>query len=231
MACWPLVPNHYLNQCCFISSKVQWHSWEKNHQKYPSHQTLKLALKWHTRNLVQPRRSQWIYCSGSHALYVLDQNLFIFMVADIEATVSMISSGTGSLAINWLALGRCDSNSRSVISNTCYGWSSWLFLRYCSEFNATEPFWWYVNIDSGNGLMPSGNKPLTEPMMTLIDGITTPQSVNSFTGPSATMISITINGNIYVFLESKFQQLTMFQWARIIYDTIQHNILSHIVLQ
>ena len=26
--------------------------------------------------------------------------------------------------------------------------------------------WWLVNIGSGNGLVPSGNKPLPEPMLT-----------------------------------------------------------------
>ena len=32
--------------------------------------------------------------------------------------------------------------------------------------NATGPYWWLVNIVSGNGLVPSGNKPLPEPMLT-----------------------------------------------------------------
>ena len=31
--------------------------------------------------------------------------------------------------------------------------------------NATGPYWWSVNIGSGNGLVLSGNKPLTEPML------------------------------------------------------------------
>ena len=35
-----------------------------------------------------------------------------------------------------------------------------------SQFNATEPHWWNVNIDLGNGSVPSGGKPLPEPMMT-----------------------------------------------------------------
>ena len=34
--------------------------------------------------------------------------------------------------------------------------------------NATRPYWWSVNIGSGNGLVPSGNKPLPEPMLTKI---------------------------------------------------------------
>ena len=34
--------------------------------------------------------------------------------------------------------------------------------------NATEPYWWQVNIGSGNGLVPSGNKPLPKPVLTKI---------------------------------------------------------------
>ena len=34
------------------------------------------------------------------------------------------------------------------------------------QVNATKHLWWYVNIGSGNGLVPSGNKPLPEPMLT-----------------------------------------------------------------
>ena len=39
---------------------------------------------------------------------------------------------------------------------------------WCSQMNATEPHWWKINIGSGNGLVPSGNKPLPEPMLTQI---------------------------------------------------------------
>ena len=41
-------------------------------------------------------------------------------------------------------------------------------LWNCSQVNATEHLWWLVNIGSGNGLMPSGNKPLPELMFTQI---------------------------------------------------------------
>ena len=34
--------------------------------------------------------------------------------------------------------------------------------------NVTGLHWWPVNIGSGNGLLPSGNKPLPEPMVTQI---------------------------------------------------------------
>ena len=31
--------------------------------------------------------------------------------------------------------------------------------------NVKGPYWWSVNIGSGNDLVPSGNKPLPEPML------------------------------------------------------------------
>ena len=34
--------------------------------------------------------------------------------------------------------------------------------------NVTQPYWWYVNIGSGNGFVSSGNKPLPEPVLTKI---------------------------------------------------------------
>ena len=40
--------------------------------------------------------------------------------------------------------------------------------RNRSEVHAREPHWWKVDIGSGNGLMPSGNKSLPEPMLTQI---------------------------------------------------------------
>ena len=38
----------------------------------------------------------------------------------------------------------------------------------CHQVNATRPNWWSVNIGSDNGLMPSGTKPLSEPMLTQV---------------------------------------------------------------
>ena len=49
--------------------------------------------------------------------------------------------------------------------------------------NATRPYWWKVNIGSGNGLVPSGNKPLPEPMLTQIyvaNHATRPQRVKIY---------------------------------------------------
>ena len=57
--------------------------------------------------------------------------------------------------------------------------------------NATQPHKWEVNLGSGTGLVPSGNKPLTEPMSTQIYvvtgplyGVTTTQEVKIVTSIS-----------------------------------------------
>ena len=55
------------------------------------------------------------------------------------------------------------------------------FLWNCSQVNATEHFWWWFNIGSGDGLVPSGKKPLPEPMLIQIYvavSVTKPQWVN-----------------------------------------------------
>ena len=41
-------------------------------------------------------------------------------------------------------------------------------LWNCPNMNVTELYWCSVNIGSGNGLVPSGNKPLSGPMLTQI---------------------------------------------------------------
>ena len=47
----------------------------------------------------------------------------------------------------------------------------WLMAEILAvKLNVTRPYWWSVNIGSGNGLVPSGNKPLPEPMLTQICG-------------------------------------------------------------
>ena len=47
------------------------------------------------------------------------------------------------------------------------GWLRHLLWKY-HDMNVTGLHWWSVNIGSGNGLVPSGNKPLPEPLLTKI---------------------------------------------------------------
>ena len=52
-----------------------------------------------------------------------------------------------------------------VFSNICNEWHLEKFLGKCPHLNANRRYWWEVNIGSGNGLVPSGTKPLPEPML------------------------------------------------------------------
>ena len=66
--------------------------------------------------------------------------------------------------INTLVPVRCDSNSKKcnfhdILKN---------FLWNCSGVDTENPHWLQADISAGNGLVPSGNKPLTEPMLTQI---------------------------------------------------------------
>ena len=58
---------------------------------------------------------------------------------------------------------------KSSKNNFQVKFSDWWLLylkRNCPQMNTNGLQWWYVNIGSGNGLVPSGNAPLPEPMLT-----------------------------------------------------------------
>ena len=60
-----------------------------------------------------------------------------------------------------------------------------LILWNCPQVIVTGTCWWYksVSFGSGNGLVPSGNKPLHEPMLTQLCCITRPHWVNEHEAP------------------------------------------------
>ena len=75
-----------------------------------------------------------------------------------------------SLDFNSLAPGTCVYNPNKQFLNSHQGQiSSNISCLYCPQVNATRPHWWLVNVGSGNGLVPLGNKPLPEPLMTQIN--------------------------------------------------------------
>ena len=69
----------------------------------------------------------------------------------------------------------CTNNFRAYFSDW---WQRYRFWN-CPQMNITGPFWWWVNIGSGIGLVPSGNQPLPESMLTKI--FVTMQRQNSLT--------------------------------------------------
>ena len=69
---------------------------------------------------------------------------------------------------NSLAPGKFALNFRQVIFKQILAIDDWGISWNCPNMNVTGFHWWSVNIGSGNGLVPSGNKPLPEPMLTQI---------------------------------------------------------------
>ena len=65
---------------------------------------------------------------------------------------------------NSLAPGRFECNFQMDFSH----WWFMHFLWNWPNMNVTGLHWWSLNIGSGNGLVPSGNKPLPEPILTHI---------------------------------------------------------------
>ena len=81
------------------------------------------------------------------------------------------------VGLNSLTPGRCKSNFELVIFIAI---SRTDILNISCEIPSGEchkTFWWLVSIGLGNGLVQSGDKPLTEPVLPY--GITRPQGVNS----------------------------------------------------
>ena len=73
-----------------------------------------------------------------------------------------------SVAFNSLAPGKFECNFRYVIFKQILVIDGWGVLWICPNMNVTGLHWWSVNIGSGNGLVPSGNKPLPEPTLSKI---------------------------------------------------------------
>ena len=66
--------------------------------------------------------------------------------------------------VNYLIVpGRCGSNFKSVILESLYKIVAWLLTGECQRILQMKS---EVNIGSGNGLLPGGTEPLTEPILT-----------------------------------------------------------------
>ena len=90
----------------------------------------------------------------------------ISLSKNLEMMIPSKSRRCSTRSINSLAPGRYSCKFQLVI---CKFISRIDVLSIsCPEANATRHHWWSVNTGSGNGLVPSGNKPLPEPMLTQI---------------------------------------------------------------
>ena len=73
------------------------------------------------------------------------------------------------LVVKSLIIGPWSIWMKCFTCNCQTDFSDWWFrhlLWNCLNMNVTGLHWWSVNIGSGNGLVPSGNKPLPEPRST-----------------------------------------------------------------
>ena len=84
----------------------------------------------------------------------------------VSAKYPPFCSGFNVLTFNSLAPGRFEWYFRYVIFKQILVTGDWGIS--CPDMNVIGLHWWPVNIGSGNGLVPSGNKPLPEPMLTQI---------------------------------------------------------------
>ena len=70
---------------------------------------------------------------------------------------------------NSLVPGEYEWNFRYVIFKGILVTDGWgISCKNCLYLNIFEPNWWSTNIGSGNGLVPLGNKPLPDPVLTQI---------------------------------------------------------------
>ena len=150
------MPSHYLNQWWNI---VNW--------------TLKNKLQWNLNwnsyifnkeNAIEMLSTQWLpFCLGLNVLTLCAmQNLSSSSNENIEQNINECVCLN---MINSLAPGGFDYSIKLVNFKLT---STINILSIFHEIAITTPHWSFINIGSGNGLVPSGNKPLPEPMLTLI---------------------------------------------------------------
>ena len=116
---------------------------------------------------------------------------------------------------NSLAPGKFEWNFRYVIFQMDFSdWRLRHLLWNCPNIHVTGLHWWSVNVGSGNGLVPSGNKPLPEPMLTQISRHMVSLGHNELTW------SLLWCATFCVILDCVMTQLYVFHRQR------NHNILS-----
>ena len=97
---------------------------------------------------------------GSHwnEVYLNVSYWYVYSLHSPVRFLSIALYKMSGLNINSLAPGKFEWNFRHLIFKQILvidGWGIW----NCPNVNVTGLHWWSVNIDSGNGLVPSGNKP------------------------------------------------------------------------
>ena len=93
---------------------------------------------------------------------------WVTFIVTSEHISANIAGNNHTKKFNSLAPGKFEWNSRHNFQTDFSDWWLRRLLLNCPNMNVIGLCWWSVNIGSGNGLVPSGNKPLPEPMLTQI---------------------------------------------------------------
>ena len=104
----------------------------------------------------------WSFCSS---LYVVPLNNMNRSLQEKKGTATCHNEVIKYNLTHW-PLGNFNKIYTCNFQTDFSDW--WLrhLLWNCPRMNDTGLHWWLVNIGSGNGLVLSGNKPLSEPMLT-----------------------------------------------------------------
>ena len=101
-------------------------------------------------------RWEWNYNKKKQILPTICLSTFSYILTHWPlGDVAVILINFNDNFYNWL------SNFQTDVKHTHFE----RFLRNRPQVTATRPYWWLVNIISGNGFVPSGNKPSHEPML------------------------------------------------------------------
>ena len=118
----------------------------KNH----SHDTRVVVFLWFGYGKIQ----YYVYGKSQDRDKNIRRNIKIYYIYIYKST----NNGNMSFAMSkWL-------------TNSCLNAQYWFqhSLSNCFRVNTTQHHWWRVNNGSGNSLVPSGNKPLSEPILSRI---------------------------------------------------------------
>ena len=165
MACCLTAPSHYLNQCWLNIRVALWHSVENDFTRnaqdiYPWYQFENYWFKTSTAS----SRGQWVnnfqYPTKYGDLVSSLPRILTFMMINLQW------SNHGQICLTHWPLGIWLQSQISKFQTHFNDKYLKYFQWNCYQVNATIPHGSLVNIGSDNGMVPSGNKPLPEPVLT-----------------------------------------------------------------
>ena len=159
--------------------------WTMNYLTYSILQDVNKCFPTHRHSWFPELSSLWYYnetCSNQslwNISPVLSPKFLCNILFDLTVGISIIRNNKNdntddgcllwtNLWFNSLAPGDFNEIFISLIFKQILVINNWEPLWNCPQVIFNQPHWWSVNTGSGNGLVPSGNKPLPETRLTQI---------------------------------------------------------------